>query len=252
MNDISSIFYRAFAEEMQAFYRYFIVQDQVSSNDGEYLRQCLANFALEELQDHAMQLLSRMHSLHIDVTPIINPNSWSQFVGCQLPFYEAVDAMEILNVNIQAEQCSVDTYHLAIQQAKDVNDRVSEDMFAEFLKDEEAHLTKLVQLQLDFQHPYDTPSTKQLNDSLKANPFVPTDNYIPVKISDGIKTYHVQSKEQRIFDSLILNSEVKVKIPDNYDTNALKANLYSRLKKVGVESKLQGTLKDNLFKLELE
>lgn len=97
----------ALAEEWLAYYQYWIGARMIEGPMRKEVEPELLLHATEELA-HAELVVARI--IQLGGTPLLNPNQWSSFAGCEYeaptdPYIEAV-----LEQNIRGERCAIGRY----------------------------------------------------------------------------------------------------------------------------------------------
>lgn len=138
-----------YAEEIQAWYQYYIVEKFMTGTDRTSIAKLFETNADDELNDHADKLLKRISELGGDISEISALNSLSSIAKCsyiapELPY----NTIKLLEDNIIAEECAIKHY---IELADITNniDYTTHCMAVEILSDEEEHLRDLQDFYVD-------------------------------------------------------------------------------------------------------
>lgn len=132
-----------FAEEVNAFYQYFIAKNFLVGRERPSIEKKFEEFAMDELEDHGGKLLKRLNELDADVSELrqlydLNNIAKNKFIVPSIQFETEIE----LELNMQAEEGAINHYKDAIKITEDI-DPVTNVMLKEILADEEEHLTEL-------------------------------------------------------------------------------------------------------------
>lgn len=133
-----------YAEEINAFYQYWVVAEFLVGAERPNIQEKYREYAMDELVDHAQKLLTRMNQLNINPSDLldlykINDRATVKYV---IP-NGSLDTTTSLLQNINAEEAAIKHYKEVIKMTDGV-DVVTCEMLKEILKDEEEHLSELV------------------------------------------------------------------------------------------------------------
>ncbi|MBD3408150.1 MAG: ferritin [Candidatus Lokiarchaeota archaeon] len=126
---------KAFADEWLAYYQYWIgAKVAVGPMRGAVVAE-LMEHALDELR-HADMLIERI--IQLGGTPILKPEDWYEHTNCGYAEPSKPSVKELLNQNIEAEQCAIDVYTKILELTKD-KDPITYNLALEILADEVEH-----------------------------------------------------------------------------------------------------------------
>lgn len=130
-----------YAEEIQAWYQYFVVKDFLVGNERDSVQKSFEVLADDELNDHAVKLLKRINELGGEVYAT-TLDSISEFALSEFKTSN-IDVESQLGINIEAEEEAIEHYKEVIELAEDNQDYTTSELLKEILADEEEHLTEL-------------------------------------------------------------------------------------------------------------
>ena len=141
----------AFAEEINAWYQYFVVIPFLHGKERKNIEDFYKTAAEDEYEDHAMWLLNRINELgHTpdEVLDMYNLNKLAahKFIKPNKEF----DVKESLQQNIEAEKGAIETYIDLVNFTKGI-DPVTHRKMKQILADEQEHLTELNDFFADIQ-----------------------------------------------------------------------------------------------------
>ena len=139
---IKQLIKKAIAEEVAAFYAYYIPVEFLQGKEFTAISNLSREFAMDELHDHAEKLLKRLAELDGTVAGMMDLQSLLANSETPQPFAEA-DTADFIRTNIEAERNAILTYQELILIAKAEGDTTTEDLARHILADEEEHLSKL-------------------------------------------------------------------------------------------------------------
>lgn len=141
--DIEYWLNRLLAEEFNAWYQYFTIVPFLVGDERPHVQEAFKEYAKDELDDHAVQLINRLHDLGYEVDWLSSdPVLVQQYVGA--PYvYPTTDVTGALQVMLQSEKNAIDSYTQACNFAESQGDRVSLDIFKAILADEQDHFASL-------------------------------------------------------------------------------------------------------------
>ena len=141
----------AFAEEINAWYQYFVVIPFLHGKERKNIEDFYKTAAEDEYEDHATWLLNRINELgHTpdEVLDMYNLNKVAahKFIKPNKEF----DVKESLQQNIEAEKGAIETYIDLVNFTKGI-DPVTHRKMKQILADEQEHLTELNDFFADIQ-----------------------------------------------------------------------------------------------------
>lgn len=158
----------ALAEELQAWYQYWIVAKFMVGSQRQNIELLFDKNADDELNDHANKIRERINELGGNVDLVNNPNSWAVIAGCKyLAPNQPYDVRALLEQNIKSEECAIKTYTELCNITRD-KDLVTYKMSRDILADEEEHLTAL----------------REFVDDLNATRVTDSDDIIPIPVGN--------------------------------------------------------------------
>lgn len=179
---IISLLKTLYAEEIQAWYQYYIVEKFMTGTDRSSIVKLFETNADDELNDHANKLLKRISELGGDISEISMLDSLSSVAKCNYITPEApYNTIKLLEDNIIAEECAIKHY---IELADITNniDYTTHCMAIEILSDEEEHLRDLQDFYVDLTgREFNSNQASEINYSSYKN--------IPAEHSDGEYVY---------------------------------------------------------------
>ena len=132
-----------YAEEINAFYQYWIVTEFLVGKERPSIQKKYQEYAMDELTDHAAKLLKRMNELNIFPGELLNLYSTDLLAKAHYIIPDATfSTKQSLLQNIQAEMSAIDHYKCVIRLTEDI-DPVTNQLLKDILKDEEEHKTEL-------------------------------------------------------------------------------------------------------------
>lgn len=140
---------RLLAEEIQAWYQYYIVEPFLLGDERPHIQETFKANADDELNDHGDKLLQRIHDLGFGATYLQGGlNSIAGYVGT--PYVDpTISVDQALQVMIKSEEDAIASYSQAVDFAESVHDVVTRDIFKAILADEQEHLANLNHFILD-------------------------------------------------------------------------------------------------------
>ena len=141
----------AFAEEINAWYQYFVVIPFLHGKERKNIEDFYKTAAEDEYEDHAVWLLNRINELGYtpdEVLDMYNLNKLAahKFIKPNKEF----DVKESLQQNIEAEKGAIETYIDLVNFTKGI-DPVTHRKMKQILADEQEHLTELNDFFADIQ-----------------------------------------------------------------------------------------------------
>ena len=141
-NEILTMLETLVAEELLAWYQYWIPLNFMSGQDRKSIEDEFRKHADEELNDHAAKLLKRISELGGDASSLMKfePKSLSncQYIEPQVPY----STLQLVCDNIKAEKCAIEHY-LALCDYTREKDPTTYELAVDILADEEEHLKDL-------------------------------------------------------------------------------------------------------------
>jgi len=126
---------RAFSDEWLAYIQYWIGSKIIKGPMKDAVIAELAEHAADELR-HADMLCSRI--IQLGATPISEPKEWYNQSNCGYDAPEDPFVKEILEQNIKAEQCAIETYSDLVNLTAG-KDPVTSNLVLQILQDEIEH-----------------------------------------------------------------------------------------------------------------
>lgn len=142
-NDIISVLKTLYAEEIIAWYQYYIVSKFMCGHERPSIEKMFIDTAKDELDDHANKLLKRIAELGGDISLIADLSNITNLTKCEYmmpqPPYSTI---QLLKDNIKAEQCAINNYIELADLTKN-KDYTTYCIALDILADEEEHLREL-------------------------------------------------------------------------------------------------------------
>lgn len=138
-----SMIKRAIAEELQAWYQYWVVVPFIHGLDRPDIEEWFVKTAKDELDDHAVKLMNRLSELGGDSSDFLYPESWKNLAGSPLLSTGgdfSIDANLIMN--IIAEIHAIETYTILCDMTRGA-DYKTYTLSKQILDDEQEHLQDL-------------------------------------------------------------------------------------------------------------
>ena len=135
VDDLVNMLNRAYCDEWLAHYQYWIGSKVIKGPMKESIIAELMQHADEELM-HANMLADRI--IQLGGTPVNKPEDWYKFTNCG---YDAPDnpfVKNILQQNIQGEQCAIGVYQNIMEITRD-KDPITYDIALKILEQEVEH-----------------------------------------------------------------------------------------------------------------
>ena len=126
---------KAFADEWLAYYQYWLGAKITEGPMQEAIVKELEQHAKEELE-HAQILCDRL--IQLGEIPPLSPQEWSEIANCKYLAPTNPYVKNILEQNLEGEQCAIKTYNQLLKEVKD-KDHVTYNMILKILEDEEEH-----------------------------------------------------------------------------------------------------------------
>lgn len=138
-----------YAEEIQAWYQYYIVSNFMQGQERKSIEQLFIDTAKDELDDHANKLLKRISELGGDISSISDISTLTTIASCEYKTPSApYNTVKLLEDNIEAEICAIEHYIKLADVTRD-KDYTTYCMAIEILADEEEHLRSLQDFYVD-------------------------------------------------------------------------------------------------------
>lgn len=141
-DELIELLNKALADEWLAYYQYWIGAKVIKGQMSEAIIKELLEHAQEELK-HAEMLVERI--LQLDGIPLLNPEDWHKKTNCGYISPKKFNSKEILNQNIEAEQCAIKVYNTLLKKTKN-KDEITHQMILDILKEEVEHEDELQKL----------------------------------------------------------------------------------------------------------
>jgi ferritin-like protein/nucleoside diphosphate kinase len=138
--DISVMLKGLYADEINAFYQYWIVSEFLTGKERPSIQKKFEEYAMDELTDHAAALLKRMNELNI--TPDTDLYSMNNIASIKYVIPNSFSTADCLSKNIESEEASIERYKVAIQTTEGL-DPTTNQLLKDILKDEEEHKSEL-------------------------------------------------------------------------------------------------------------
>ena len=153
-----------YAEEIQAWYQYYIVSNFMQGQQRKSIEQLFVDTAKDELDDHANKLLKRISELGGNISSISDINLLSNIANCEYKIpQEPYNTIKLLEDNIEGEICAIKHYIELADITKD-KDYTTYCMAIEILGDEEEHLRSLQDFYVDITgHEYEINDFDEFN-----------------------------------------------------------------------------------------
>jgi bacterioferritin len=147
VDKIVALLNKALADEWLAYYQYWIGAKVAAGPMRGAVTVELEEHATEEL-GHALMLVDRI--LQLGGTPLLAPQDWYEMTNCGYEAPEDPYVEDLLEQNIQGEQCAIEVYQKLVDFTKDI-DPVTYEMSLQIMTDEIEHEEDLQALQEDIQ-----------------------------------------------------------------------------------------------------
>lgn len=149
-NAVLELLYSRFAEEIEAWYQYWIVSAFMRGKQRSSVEKTFLEQATDELNDHATKILERISELGGDISKINSLDKLKDVSKCiyQTPV-APYDVPTLVDQNIISEECAIKGYDELTKLTQN-SDPTTYYMALEILKDEEEHLRALKDFKDDF------------------------------------------------------------------------------------------------------
>ena len=154
-SDIICILEQLYAEEILAWYQYYIPINFMYGPDRNAIVEEFKKHADDELNDHANKLLKRIAELGGNAQKLMSFDlkniAACEYIAPQPPY----NVVDLLKTNIESEKCAINHYIALCDVVKD-KDYTTYEMAIDILADEEEHLNDLKDFYYDIMgEPYD-------------------------------------------------------------------------------------------------
>lgn len=129
------------AEEITAWYAYWIVSPFLVGNERPSVEKFFQETADDELNDHANKLINRLNELNCP-TGLDDINALT-LVATAVPAVGEYNVVTQLNINKEAEEHAIEHYTQVIALAEQTKDYTTAELLKEILADEEQHLSDI-------------------------------------------------------------------------------------------------------------
>lgn len=144
--DIVDALQDALAEELNAWFQYFVTFPFLKGNERTEIDELYKNQGNDELFDHAVWLIERINTLGGKPNKVISPDMWNKTATHKYITPDpSFDVTKSLKQNIEAEKGAIETYVKLEEMTRD-KDIVTNTKVKEILADEQEHLQKLEEL----------------------------------------------------------------------------------------------------------
>ena len=143
VNEIIDKLKEAFAEEMNAWYQYYIIAPFLVGNERTNIAADYKENGKEELK-HANMLLERINELNGTFTDIDTPDSWNKIAPHKFILQESPDVAVSVGLMADAERGAIETY-TALEKLTRGKDVVTNKMIKGILADEQKHLQEMLE-----------------------------------------------------------------------------------------------------------
>ncbi|MFW6210657.1 MAG: ferritin-like domain-containing protein, partial [bacterium] len=135
VEEIKTLLEKAYAEEWQAYYQYWLGAKVAKGPMREGVMAELNQHAADELR-HAGMVADRL--IQIGGTPALSPEKWYGLAECDYEEPSDPYVRVLLDQNIRGEQCAITTYKNILDVTKE-KDFVTYNMVLQILQDEVEH-----------------------------------------------------------------------------------------------------------------
>ena len=129
----------AFADEILAYYMYFIAAYALKGHVSKKLESVFIDVGKDELEDHAKKLMDRLQDFDVDPPDFRDLWDLSKCKYPELPD-DPYDVDAWLAAAVKAEICAIEHYR-EIYEYVSPNDPVTEEVIEDIIKDEAEHET---------------------------------------------------------------------------------------------------------------
>lgn len=146
VKEIIEMLNKALADEWLAYYQYWVGSKVVKGPMRPEVEGELEEHAEEELK-HANMLAERI--IQLGGTPLLNFSELIEKSGCGYNAPENEHVNNILDQNIEGEQCAISYYNEILQKLKGSNDYITFNMIRKIMEEEVEHEQDLEDLKED-------------------------------------------------------------------------------------------------------
>lgn len=149
VNQLISMLKSALAEELNAWYQYWIVAPFMVGTERANIEKLFEENAEDELNDHAVKLRDRLNELGADLSDVQSPDLWSSTAN--LPYLSPESpyrVLDLLNQNIESEKGAIKNYQALCDFTRG-KDYKTYSIVKGILDDEEEHLQALLEFKAD-------------------------------------------------------------------------------------------------------
>lgn len=148
-NKIIETLKNLYAEEITAWYQYYIVTKFMTGHERPSIAKEFETIAKDELNDHANKLLKRISELGGDITTISDINNLKTISKCEYKIpVQPYSTIKLLEDNIESEICAIKHYRELADMTMG-EDYTTYCMAMDILADEEEHLRELQDFYVD-------------------------------------------------------------------------------------------------------
>ena len=146
----------ALAEEILAWYAYFIVKPFLYGDECKNIQDTFDKFANDELNDHAAWLIERINQLGGNAVPLTNTTDLTDIANHPYICLAAgnVATAGALQTNIDMESGAIETYTDICYYSNNIDD-ITYKKVAEILGDEKIHLSTLLEYKNNINKQYE-------------------------------------------------------------------------------------------------
>ena len=149
VNEIVEMLKILYAEEIMAWYQYYIVSKFMQGQERSNIEKVFEETAKDELDDHANKILKRIAELGGDIITICDINNLKTISNCEYKMpIQPYNTIKLLQDNIESEICAIQHYMTLADMTKD-RDYTTYCMALDILADEEEHLRELQDFYID-------------------------------------------------------------------------------------------------------
>lgn len=146
---IPALLLRALAEELNAWFQYWIVRGSLVGDERFSIEETFENNGDDELEDHAEKLKERLIQLNVPLDSVAAPYKWDFATVNKFVELHPLTTNAAISLNINAEKAAISTYNEIINQARLEGDETTLQLAREILTDEEEHLQSLKDFDAD-------------------------------------------------------------------------------------------------------
>ena len=143
VNDIITELKSLYAEEILAWYQYFIPVNFLKGAQRKNVEDTFKELGNDELHDHAEKLLRRIAELEGDIEGIDEFDKITSIATTEyIKPWKGCDAFDLIRSNIDSEKEAIEHYQRVADMTRD-RDYTTHSLILEILADEEEHLREL-------------------------------------------------------------------------------------------------------------